>query len=555
MKTTFTKLILLLAFIIGASSPTFAQTPSWQWAKGAGATGGEATTGTVLDASGNLYAVGWYTSANITFGSITLTNPGSYTGEIFVVKYNSAGNVLWAKNYGGVDGDLGSGIAVDASGYVYITGWYTSTSFAMDSYTLTNAAVGTSDIFIAKIDPTGNVVWARSEGGPLADRGLSIAVDASGNVFTTGGYSSASINFGTGNLNNAGSNTNDLFILKYNPSGFALWAKRAGGTGSDVANSVSTDSLGNVYLTGMFASASIDFGVGPLANSATGMQDLFVAKYDGAGIAAWSVRSGGSLDDYGNGIVVRKGNVFVTGGFNSASVGFGSTTLTNASAGTSDVLVAKYDLSGTSAWALRAGDVDSEAGNAVASDANGNVFVSGYFISNSLTIGTNTLVNAGTGYRDLFVAAYSGNSTSLWATTSTAGTYDETAQAISVNALGTDVYIGGTYNSALVTFGTSNISKGCGDDVFVAKLLGPAVGIKETIKEDQLKVYPNPSTGKFTVAAEGQIIFYNVLGEVVLTQKLNEQSQFDFSSQPKGLYLYKVITDKKTAFTGRVVVQ
>ena len=124
-----------------------------------------------------------------------------------------------------------------------------------------------------------------------------------------------------------------------------------------------------------------------------------------------------------------------------------------------------------------------------------------------------------------------------------------------MNALGTDVYIGGTYNSALVTFGTSNISKGCGDDVFVAKLLGPAVGIKETIKEDQLKVYPNPSTGKFTVAAEGQIIFYNVLGEVVLTQKLNEQSQFDFSSQPKGLYLYKVITDKKTAFTGRVVVQ
>lgn len=116
MKTRLQKAIAVL-FLLAATQITKAQT-TWQWAKSAGATGSEATTGTVVDASGNIYAIGWYTSATITFGGTTLTNPGNFTGDMFLAKYDATGNVLWAKTYGGVDGEIGNGIAIDASGNV-----------------------------------------------------------------------------------------------------------------------------------------------------------------------------------------------------------------------------------------------------------------------------------------------------------------------------------------------------------------------------------------------------------------------------------------------------
>lgn len=559
MKTTFKNFMLLLVLITGFfAEKSFAQSPSWQWAKSAGSTGSEMATGTALDASGNLYVVGWYTSANITFGAITLTNPGNFTSDIFLVKYDTNGNVIWAKTYGGVDGDLGNGITVDASGDVYITGWYTSATLAMDSHTLTNAGTGTSDAFVARINSAGIVVWAKSAGGTSADRGYGVAVDASGNVFATGGFGSATINFGTGNLTNTGSPTNDFFIAKYDASGNTLWAKSAGGTNADVGYSAATDTSGNVYITGAYSSLAINFGTGPLTNASAGTQDLFIVKYNGFGTAAWSVRSGGNQDDFGNAIAVHKNSCYVTGGFNSPSIAAGTTTLINSSGGTSDVILIKYDLNGNAAWAKKAGGADSEAGNGVAVDSVGKVYVTGFFISSSITFGTITVNDFSVGYRDLFIVSYDGNGSALWAT-EVGSTYDETANAIAVNTTGAEIYIGGTFNSGMVTFGAYNIYKGCGDDVFVAKLLGPMVDIKEEYLADQLTVYPNPTSGKFVLVGQGQIMFYNAFGEVVLNQKSDSNrfglNEFDFSSQPKGVYVYRVYTDKKGVYTGRVVVQ
>lgn len=548
--------ILFLIVGIGFySKKGIAQTPTWAWAKSAGITGSEATMGTALDASGNLFAIGWYTSANITFGSTTLVNPGSYTGDIFLVKYDAAGNVLWAKTFGGADGDIGNAIAIDLGGNVYITGWYASTSFSMGTYTLTNSAVGSSDIFIAKLDPAGNVIWARSAGGTSADRGYGISVDASGNVFTTGGFGSNVINFGTGPIVNSGSGTQDFFIVKQDAAGNALWAKSAGGTNADIGYSLANDSLGNVFVTGSFSSASVNFGAGTLNNSSAGTQDLFTVKYDGLGTAAWSSRAGGSMDDFGNSIMVRGNNVYVTGAFNSASIAFGTTTLTNASAGTGDVLLAKYDLSGNSIWAKREGGSDSEAGNAVAADSAGKVYISGYFSSTSITFGSTTLNNAAVGYRDLFVSAFDGNGNSTWATSSSGGVYDETANAVSVNPTGGSVYTGGTFNSGTVLFGSTTVYKGCGDDVFVAKLLGPLVGIKEENTSAQLTLYPNPTSGKFIIEAEGQIILYNLFGKIIGTEKINHGTELDLSSQSKGIYLYKVLTTKQESYSGRIIIQ
>lgn len=552
LRATITLLALSATLLLSKAN---AQTGSWQWAAGAGSTGSEMVMGTAYDASGYLYAVGWYSSASITFGATTLTNPGNFTADIFVVKYDPSGNVIWAKSYGGLDGDLGNGITVDAGGNVYITGWYTSANLAMDSHTVTNTSAGNSEIFVAKINSTGTTQWLKSIGGSTNERGYGITCDASGNIFVTGGFGSPSINFGTGSLTNSGTSTQDFFIAKYDAAGTSLWAKSAGGSASEMGYSAACDSLGNVYVTGVFSSASVNFGSGALSNSAAGTQDVFVVMYNGSGTAAWAARAGGSQDDYGNSIAVKGTGVYVTGGFNSTSLLFGSTTLTNAMAGTSDIFVAKYDLSGTSAWARKSGGADSEAGNGIAADAAGNVYITGYFISSSISFGTITINDFSVGYRDLYIASYNSAGTALWAT-AVGSTYDETSNTISVGATSAHVYIGGTFNSGMVSFGAHNVYKGCGDDVFVAKLQGPLVGINESYLENQLSLYPNPNTGSFVIEAEGEIFFYNVLGELVHTEKLfSPVNRIDLREQAKGIYTYQLITKTKDRYTGRVVVE
>ena len=554
MKTTI-KIFVLAIVTMLQSQKTIAQSPTWQWAKSAGSTGGEAAMGSALDAAGNLYVVGWYTSANLTFGSITLTNPGIGTGDVFLVKYDAAGNTLWAKTFGGIDGDIGNGIAVDATGNIYITGWYASSTISFGALTLNNSGTASSDIFIVKLNPLGTEVWAKNAGGSANDRGYGITIDETGNVFTTGSFSSGTINFGTGNLTNA-SAVNDFFVTKHSSAGTTLWAKSAGGTAADVGHSVATDSLGNVYVTGVFSSSSINFGTGSLNNSASGTQDIFVTKYNGSGSAVWSTRSGGALDDAGNGIAVKKNGVFVTGGFNSASVIFGATTLNNNTTGTSDVFVTKYDLDGNSMWANRYGDADSEAGNSIALNAGGTPFVTGFFISNSINFGSVTLTNSGSGYRDLFVCAFNPNGNVAWATSASGGTYDEAGYTISVNNTGTEIYVGGVFNSPVVSFGANSVFKGCGDDIFISKLIGSAtVGINENVIKSQLSIYPNPNQGKFKIKAEGQIILYNTIGEIIITEDLSKNNFFDLSEQPKGVYLYHVRSEKGNNYFGKIIVE
>jgi hypothetical protein len=254
------------------------------WAKGAGATGNGYGYSTATDATGNVYVTGCYTYPSITFGTFTLTNTDTIgRNNMFIVKYDSSGNELWAKSAGGWGDDFGGySTATDASGNVYVTGLYTSSTITFGTFTLTNAdPIGNlGDIFIVKYDATGNVLWAKGEGGTGYDGANSISTDASGNVYVTGFYASSTITFGTFTLTNADpiGLLGDMFIVKYDASGQVLWAKRAGGTEIDKGNSTATDASGNVYVTGLYTSPSINFGTFTLTNA--GNVNMFIAKLD-----------------------------------------------------------------------------------------------------------------------------------------------------------------------------------------------------------------------------------------------------------------------------------
>jgi len=388
MKTKFFT-IVLLAFI-GLSSNTNAQSPNWLWAKSAVGSGDECGNSISTDANGNSYITGRF-YGSITFGNTTLTNAGGW--DIFIVKYDGAGNVLWAKSAGGTGPVIGNSISTDANGNLYITGqFYDTITFGSTMLT----SVGGWDIFVVKYDGAGNVLWAKSAGGNKNDYGNSISTDINGNSYITGEFKSNTITIGSTTLTNAGSYSSDIFVVKYDGAGNLLWAKSAGGAGHDYGNSISTDTSGNSYITGSFGSPTITFGSTTLTNTSASHVDLFVVKYDGAGNVLWAKSAGGSLDESSNSIHTdANGNSYITGNFD-GSITFGSTTLTYTGSFGNDIFIVKYDGAGNVLWAKSAGGSLDESSNSISTDANGNSYITGRFYSSTITFGSDTLTNAGT---------------------------------------------------------------------------------------------------------------------------------------------------------------
>lgn len=532
------------------STAIFGQTPGWEWADAAGDHGYESATAVAMDANGNAYITGSYTSAFIDFGTISLINTFSGTGDIHVVKYDPTGAVLWAKTFGGVDGDAATGITADASGNVVVTGWFASASITFGSTVLSNSGTASSDFYMVKFDASGNVLWAKSAGSTGNDRGQDLSTDASGNIFVTGWYSSPTINFGNGTLTNTGSATNEIFVVKYDLNGNALWSKTVGGTNNDAAWSCETDAFGNLYLTGSFASASIDFGSGALNNTQTGFHDFFLNKYDASGTSIWSRAASGAYDDIGYSVAISGTNIFVTGYFSSPTVQFGTiAALTNPGNPTTDIFVAQYSSTGTANWSNRAGGSDDDLGRCIYTDANGNAYVTGNYISTSITFGSGTLTNSMPGTKELFVTTFNSSGTSTWST-SVGNTGDECGYGIACSSSADIIYVGGMFNSGFVVFGNTTIYKGCGDDVFLAKFGTTTSAPDDYANENHLLVYPNPARDLLTINLKANssvetIYLFDASGRLVMEEAVNGRTKIELNFVPygSGVYMLKAGDD------------
>ncbi len=429
---------------------------NWLWAKNAGGTGADIGYGIAVDADGNSYVTGYFQSSPAAFGSTTLISNGDY--DIFVAKLDSWGNNwLWAKNAGGTSDDYGEGIAVDADGNSYVTGYFQSSPATFGSTTLISN--GDYDIFVAKLDSSGNNwLWAKNAGGTSDDYCYGIAVDASGNSYVTGIFSN-SATFGSTTLISNGDY--DIFIAKLDSSGDWEWAKKAGGTGGDWGYGIAVDTDGNSYVTGIFYSATAAFGDITLESS--GGVDIFVAKLDSSGDWEWANKAGGTDDDWVNGIAVdASGNSYVTGFFD-ISATFGYTTLINS--GGYDIFVAKLDSSGNN-WlmATKAGENINYYGNGIAVDADGNSYVTGYFEGSSTFCST---VLTSSGYYDIFVAKLDSSGNWEWAKKAGGTNYDF-SYSIAVDTSGSCYITGEFFDYA--TFGDIILTSNGSYDIFIAKL-------------------------------------------------------------------------------------
>ena len=359
---------------------------NYLWAIRLGNSGDDVAKSIAVDGSGNVLITGDF-SGTVDFdpsaGTANLTSSGR--SDIFIAKFDTYGNFIWAKSMGGAGGESGIFIAVDRLGNSAITGIFSqSVDFNPGLETTTLTSDGDWDIYVSKFDPNGNFLWSKRRGGKGQDIGDGIGFDAAGNIYSSGVFA-GTVDFDpsieTSTLTSAGSN--DFFISKFDSSGNYLWAKNFGGAGSDGSAPISVDSAGNVYLSGDFSGAADFDPSGTIFDlSSAGTKANFISKLNSSGTLQWarSISSSGASTSGARTAIDSDGNVFYTGDFSGVidfDPGVESSTLTTR--GGTDIFVSKLDRSGNFLWARRMGSLSDDRGQAIAVDQVGNVYTTGFF--------------------------------------------------------------------------------------------------------------------------------------------------------------------------------
>jgi len=382
IKITF---IIIVALLYSAIF-TQAQNAELKWVKQFEGTGGRVYVKSIaVDASGNVYTTGYFNGTidfdpGVSTFNLTSTGVGD---NIFISKLDSSGNLVWAKQLG--DTHVNS-IAVDASGNVYTTGYFDGTiDFDPETSTFDLTSIGINDNFVCKLDANGDFIWAKQMGGTSNScQGNSIAVDISGNIYTTGSFFGGTVDFDPGVTDyylSAGGSAG-IFISKLDANGNFVWAKHFESTSSyGSANSIAVDVFGNVYTTGYFRSAfNFDPGVTDYYLSAGGpnlYQNIFISKLDENGNFVWAKQLGDTSNCQGSSIVIDiLGNVYTTGYFyGTADFDPGVGIFNMTSVGLTDIFVSKIDENGNFIWAKQLGGTGYDFGRSLSIDSSYFVYI------------------------------------------------------------------------------------------------------------------------------------------------------------------------------------
>jgi len=430
-----------------------------------------------IDSSGCAYVVGETGSTNFpTLGPEQASMAGDT--DVFVTKWNATGTGLVYSTYmGGSNRDVALGVAVDAAGDAYVTGFTYSGDFPITSGALRTSFVGDSKAFVFKLNPAGNgLIYSTFLGGSGDDYGAGIAVDAAGEAHVAG-YT-ASVDFPTtaGAFQRYyGGGFYDGFLAKLNAAGSALvYATYLGGSENDTAAGVALDPSGNIYVTGQTQSANFPT-LNPLQASSS-ESDAFVVKMSVSGQVQYSTYLGGTGLNNGTAIAAdAAGNAYITGFTDAPDFPVTTNAYQGVNNGSYDAFVATLNAYGSSILnATYLGGSGSDIGYGIALDGSGNIYIAGS--TNSIDFPTHAATQpAYNGGGDAFVAAFNNQLTSLVYATYLGGSGNDLAAGIAVDPAG-NAYITGWTGSGESSIGLP-VTPGAfqpmgmgGIDAFLAKL-------------------------------------------------------------------------------------
>ena len=512
-----------------------------------GNTQNEAAHGIGVDGAGNIYIAGYTSSYNLPVSANAAQpayggNTASYqTGDAFVAKFSAAGALLAMTYLGGAKDDLASSLALDSAGNVYVTGYTNSTDFPVTSKAYQQQTRGeggntlftVGDAFIVKLNSSlSQLVYSTYLGGSMDEAGIAIAIDASGNAYVTGITLSSDFPTTAGavqsTFHGAGGQpitdfgvpffvTGDAFISKLSADGSQLvFSTYLGGSQDDAATAIAVDSAGNVYVAGFTISTNFPTTASAMLTGFQGSEqqnqfynlgDGFIAKLNPTGTALlYSTYLGGEGDDAVTAIAVdANGYLYATGATTSTNfpvtVGSYSNSYsgplydTNSERIVGDAFVVKLKPDGSGlVYGTYLGGGQDDAGNAIAVDASGNVFVAGSTVSLNFPItpdatqktyaGSGGEHNNGDYIGDGFVAVLNPTGSKEVFGTYLGGSMDDSIEGLAIDS-SDNIYVTGVTMSANfpVTSGAFQSKYGGAGsigriygDAFVAKFSAPNFG-------------------------------------------------------------------------------
>lgn len=531
-----------LLFACVPAAPIWAQAPQHFWSQGFG--GASTALGRVLavDGTGNVIAAGYFNDT-VDFGGGPLVSNGQ--DDAFVAKYDTDGNHQWSLSFGDVLDDSPRGIATDAAGNVFITGYFEGT---VDLGGGPLVSAGDRDIFVAKYDAAGNHAWSQSFGNFASDSGTDITTDSQGNVLFTGFFRDT-VNVGGTDLASAGSS--DILVAKFDTDGAHIWSERFGGGGAEAGTDIATDTT-NVILAGSFNGP---VSVGDSTFTPLGEIDIFFAKYDADGNHLWSQAFGDIESDNALDLTTdAAGDIFLSGWFG-GTVSVGGTPLV--SNGALDGFFAKYDPDGNHLWSRGFGAANADYAQWIETDASGNVFVTGSFFM-SADFGGGTINAAGD--NDAFVAMYDTDGNHTWS--HAYGDADtDLGAAVAVDPAG-DVLILGNFLGS-IGFGGLVLTDAGNGEMYLAKLGTTIVGVEQlpvpgaATRLAMGQSRPNPTRARSTIdvmipsSGHVRLRVFDARGRLVTTlvDRHVERGRYSIawdgrgayeSPLPSGVYVYRL---------------
>ncbi|MFN6074400.1 MAG: T9SS type A sorting domain-containing protein [Fluviicola sp.] len=469
----------------------------FMWAKNFGGSNDDIPSEIVISQTGNVYLTGIFAGSadfNPDAGVSNLTSVG--LSDVFVVKVNSDGQFTWAKSVGSTNNDEGNGIDIDDfNESVFVIGSFSGTIDLDPGIGTQNVTtVGSTDVFMLKLNASGDYVASRTVGSISADRGEDIVInESSGDQYMTG-FLGGTADFDPSGTVNELIGSNDIFLWKLTETNDYIYAKKMGGIAVDEGRNIDLDGSGNVYINGSFISTcNFDPNGGTLNITSNGSDDVFVAKLTPAGDLTW-VKTFGSTgtEDFMEMDVTTFGNIYITGEMadnmdgNPDAVGVNMLT----KLGAEDAYIVSLAFDGSFNWATSYGSTVLGAytrGFGIHSDDNMNVYATGSF---------NSTVD-----------------------------FDPSVDA-------------------------NNISAVSGTDIYYQKL-GPGFnGIEDQQNSSSISICPNPSAGVFVLNSDlvlhnVEITITNLRGEII--QKVSNVSVqntiIDLENKSNGVYFIEIVAD------------
>nr|MBA2582829.1 SBBP repeat-containing protein [Bacteroidota bacterium] len=401
-------------------------------------------------------------------------------------------------------------------------------------------------------------LWAHRGGGPLSDKGQSIAISKDA-VYVTGYIRDTALFNNDGAIKAISAGKKDAFIAKYDLSGNLIWLKRGGGPNDDEGSGITVDAEGFIYVTGQIDG---DVNFDGVAVKSKGGRDAYLVKYDPAGNLIWIKNEGGSSREAGMGVKAAKdGRIYVTGSF-SSKASFGTQSVS--SNGSSDIFVACFTKDGQVVWAKNAGGSLADAGLGIASDDDSNVYITGNY---GISADFNGQVINGKDSAEIFIAKYDSNGEFKWVMniegkldTKYESQHEEAGRSIWVDSK-KFVLVTGSYRTDAV-LGPFNLQGWANTDIFTTKIKQAEsdesaydTGIEVNISENHFKVYPVPSTGVLNITYSGnetlniKLKLESLEGKILMEKHyLSSQNGTEIimlNGIAKGIYFLQIGTEKE----------